>query len=122
MYTNKHIPVLKTEAIEALNVRDNLNYIDVTFGVGGYSEAILKQAKCSLLAIDKDPNVYKYAKKLKEKYKKRFSFVTEDFKKLESIIDKKKHLAVNGGIVADLGVSSLQLDVITTIETIPDIP
>ena len=110
MYTHRHIPVLKTEAIQALNVRDNLNYIDVTFGVGGYSEAILKQAKCSLLAIDKDPNVYKYAKKLKEKYKNRFSFVTKDFKNLESIIDKKKHIAVNGGIVADLGISSLQLD------------
>ena len=49
----QHIPVLIKEAIEALNVRDNLNYIDATFGGGGYSEEILKKANCNLLSIDK---------------------------------------------------------------------
>ena len=39
----KHIPVMKNEAVEALNVRDNLNYVDATFGQGGYSEEILKK-------------------------------------------------------------------------------
>ena len=37
---SQHIPVMSSEAIEALNVRDNLDYIDVTFGGGGYSEEI----------------------------------------------------------------------------------
>ena len=105
----KHIPVMKNEAVEALNVRDNLNYVDATFGQGGYSEEILKKANCTLLAIDKDPSVLDYAKKLK-KYKKRFSFVNEDFAKLESIVKKNKNKTITGGIIADLGVSSIQLD------------
>lgn len=106
----KHIPVMIDQAIDALKVRDNLNYIDATFGMGGYSEAILKKANCNLLAIDKDPSVNKFAKTLKEKYKKRFSFINQDFNKLKSILEKKKKSHINGGIIADLGVSSMQID------------
>ena len=110
MMINQHIPVMINEAIEALNVRDNLNYIDATFGGGGYSEEILKKANCNLLSIDKDPTVKNYAKKLKVKYKKRFTFVNDDFENLESIIKENNKTLVSGGIVADLGVSSFQLD------------
>ena len=66
MTISQHIPVMIKEAIEALNVRDNLDYIDATFGGGGYSKEILEKADCNLLSIDKDPNVKNYAKKLKE--------------------------------------------------------
>ena len=107
---NQHTPVMIKEAIEALNVRDNLDYIDVTFGGGGYSEEILKKADCNLLSIDKDPTVKKYANKLKVKYKKRFTFVKNDFANLENIIKENNKSTVSGGIVADLGVSSFQLD------------
>ena len=69
MTISQHIPVMIKEAIEALNVRDNLDYIDATFGGGSYSEEILKKADCKLLSIDKDPTVKNYAKKLKVKYK-----------------------------------------------------
>ena len=110
MVISQHIPVMIKEAIEALNVRDNLNYIDATFGGGGYSEEILKKADCKVLSIDKDPNVKNYAKKLKVKYKKRFTFVNNDFENLESIIKDNNKTSVSGGIVADLGVSSFQLD------------
>ena len=44
------------------------DYVDVTFGGGGYSEEILKKANCNLISIDKDPTVNNYAKKLKFKY------------------------------------------------------
>jgi 16S rRNA (cytosine1402-N4)-methyltransferase len=101
---------MSSEAIEALNVRDNLDYIDVTFGGGGYSEEILKKANCNLLSIDRDPTVKNFAKKLKVKYKKRFTFVNDNFENLETIIKKNNKTFVSGGIVADLGVSSFQLD------------
>ncbi len=110
MTISQHIPVMMKEAIEALNVRDNLDYIDATFGGGGYSEEILKKADCNLLSIDKDPNVKNYAKKIKVKYKKRFTFVNDDFGNLESIIKENNKTLVSGGLVADLGVSSFQLD------------
>ena len=91
----KHIPVMMKEAIEALNIRDNLDYIDATFGGGGYSEEILKRADCKLLSIDKDPTVKNYANKLKIKYKKKFTFVNDDFENLESIIkENNKPLVV----------------------------
>ena len=109
MMISQHIPVMMKEAIEALNVRDNLDYIDVTFGGGGYSEEILKKANCNLLSIDKDPAVKKYAKQLKIKFKKRFTFINDDYENLESIIEENKKL-VSGGIVADLGVSAFQID------------
>lgn len=110
MINSTHIPVMMTQAIQALNVRDNLDYVDATFGRGGYSKAILDKANCNLLSIDKDSHVKKYAEQIKIKYKKRFTFVNSDFVKLESIIKKNKKNFINGGIVADLGVSSMQLD------------
>ena len=110
MINSIHIPVMMSEAIKALNVRDNLDYVDATFGRGGYSQAILDKAKCNLLSIDKDSHVKKYAKQLEIKYKKRFSFTNSDFTELESIVKKHKKVSINGGIVADLGVSSMQLD------------
>ena len=89
MTNSTHIPVMMTQAIQALNIRDNLDYVDATFGRGGYSQAILDRANCNLLSIDKDLHVIKHAKQLKSKYKKRFSFINSDFVKLESIIKKK---------------------------------
>ncbi|MAJ24569.1 MAG: 16S rRNA (cytosine(1402)-N(4))-methyltransferase [Rickettsiales bacterium] len=110
MLATKHIPVMMDKAIDALNVRDDLNYIDVTFGMGGYSEAILEKAKCNLLALDKDSYVSGFAKKIKNKYKKRFSFINKDFNSLDNILERRKSISINGGIVADLGVSSMQID------------
>ena len=110
MIISQHTPVMIKEAIEALNIRDKLDYIDVTFGGGGYSEEILKKANCNLLSIDKDPTVKNYARKLKVKYKKRFTFVNSDFANLEQIIEENNKTLISGGIVADLGVSSFQLD------------
>lgn len=110
MTTSQHTPVMIKEAIEALNIRDKLDYIDVTFGGGSYSEEILKKANCKLLSIDKDPTVKRYAKKLEIKYKKRFTFSNNDFANLETIIKENNKTLISGGIVADLGVSSFQLD------------
>ena len=94
MIISQHIPVMMKEAIKALNVRDNLDYIDATFGGGGYSEEILKKADCNLLSIDKDPIVKNYAKKLKVKYKKRFNFVNDDFENIYKGQVSKSGIAV----------------------------
>ena len=67
MIISQHIPVMMKEAIEALNVRDNLDYIDATFGGGSYSEEILKKANCNLLSIDKDPICKKLCQEIKVK-------------------------------------------------------
>ncbi len=43
------------EVLETLAPRDQETYIDATFGAGGYSHAILNQAKCFVVAMDRDP-------------------------------------------------------------------
>ncbi len=105
-----HEPVLLKEALDALNVRKNLLYVDATFGLGGYSKEILKKNECNLIAIDRDPDVEKYSLDLRKNYKKKFDFVLESFSKLETILKRKKIEGISGGIVADLGMSNLQIE------------
>ena len=61
-----HNPVMIKEAIEYLNIRNNYLYIDATFGLGGYTKEILKKNDCTVIAIDRDPDVKKYSKFLKK--------------------------------------------------------
>ena len=51
-----HLPVMLSEVIQALNPRNGANYIDGTFGGGGYTRAILEAADCRVLGIDRDPD------------------------------------------------------------------
>jgi 16S rRNA (cytosine1402-N4)-methyltransferase len=71
---NQHIPVLLEETINALAIKEEEFYIDATFGLGGYSKAILEQNNCKVLAIDRDPEAIQIAQQLKERYRNRFFF------------------------------------------------
>ena len=65
MHNLYHKPVMLDQAIDSLNIRANLNYVDATFGMGSYTMSILEKAKCKLISIDQDPEVLIYAKKIK---------------------------------------------------------
>ncbi len=108
-YRTKHIPVLLNETIKALCIRNKELYVDATFGVGGYTNEILKKNSCSVLAIDRDPEAKMYSDYYKGKYKNRFFFQTGKFSDVEKILNSQKIDKV-AGIVFDLGVSSPQLD------------
>jgi len=110
MHNLYHKPVMLDQAIDSLNIRANLNYVDATFGMGGYTKSILEKAQCKLISIDQDPDVLIYAKKIKEKYNKNFSFITDSFKNITSIVNSKNLNGINGGIIADLGFSSMQIE------------
>ena len=105
----QHIPVLLDEVINALSVRDDEFYIDATFGLGGYTKAILDKNNCKVLSIDRDPETIAQAQRIQEKYKNRFLFQNGNFSQIENFLEHFK-IGKVAGIVFDLGVSSPQLD------------
>ena len=101
-----HKPVLLQEVLKALNPKDGDIFVDATFGGGGYTEAILQIAKCKVIALDRDETVLPKAQELKLKYGERFEFISTTFSSIdEAILNAKVD-----GIVADFGVSSMQID------------
>jgi 16S rRNA (cytosine1402-N4)-methyltransferase len=106
--TAYHQPVMLAECLDALNIQPSGTYVDVTFGGGGHSRAILDRLGPTgrLLAFDQDADARVNAKAFDDK---RFTFIEANFRHL------KKYLRLHGikqvdGILADLGVSSHQLD------------
>jgi 16S rRNA (cytosine1402-N4)-methyltransferase len=102
-----HKPVMLQESVEALAIKPEGIYVDVTFGGGGHSALIAsKLTTGKLFGFDQDPDAEKEAEKLESKV---FTFVKANFRYL------KKYLRLYGvkqvdGILADLGVSSYQFD------------
>lgn len=104
-----HTPVLLDEVIQNLNIKDGGVYVDGTFGAGGYSREILKQANCKLYAIDRDPNVAKTAEEFKQEFGDRFELLQGCFGDMQRLL-KENGVDKVDGIVLDIGVSSMQID------------
>ncbi|TFV96121.1 16S rRNA (cytosine(1402)-N(4))-methyltransferase RsmH [Algoriphagus kandeliae] len=100
-----HIPVMLAQCTEGLAINPNGVYVDVTFGGGGHSREILKHLDNGhLYGFDQDPDAE--ANAIEDD---RFTFVAANFR------DIKKFLRLYGvrevdGILADLGISSHQID------------
>ena len=105
----QHIPVLLDEVINALSLTEDEIYVDATFGLGGYTKAILSKKNCKVIAIDRDPKTKIVADNLKKNFIDRLYFFNGKFSNLEKFLEKLKVYKV-GGVVFDLGVSSPQLD------------
>jgi 16S rRNA (cytosine1402-N4)-methyltransferase len=104
-----HIPVLLEETINALSVKNDKFYIDATFGLGGYTRAILERKNCKVLGVDRDPDVTTVAEAIKVDFKNRFYFKNARFSQIEQLLEPSRIKKV-AGIVFDLGVSSPQID------------
>lgn len=104
-----HIPVLFEETINSLNITPNGIYVDCTAGGGGHSSAILERlGEGRLIAVDRDPEAIETLKK-KFGDDPRVTIVHNNFFNIKSILADLGIPAVNG-VLADLGVSSHQLD------------
>ncbi len=105
-----HIPVLFTETVEALNVRKGGTYVDCTAGGGGHSAEIAAQMGETgrLIAIDRDPDAISV---LNDRFKndERITIVQDNFINIKQILQNYAAGRADG-ILADLGVSSHQLD------------
>ena len=104
----RHLPVLLSEMLAALQVRSGGVYLDATFGGGGYGRAILQAGAGRLFAIDRDPAAVACGHELAAACS-RFTMLDGRFGDMAAL------LAAHGvrrldGVVLDLGVSSMQLD------------
>lgn len=104
-----HTTVLLNEAIEFLSPQPGKLYVDATLGLGGHSEAILDIPETNVIGIDQDAEAIKFAEKRLKKYGGRIQIAPANFAELKSVL---ANLGIDriDGIIADLGVSSLQLD------------
>lgn len=102
-----HLPVMLNECIEGLSIDPAGVYVDVTFGGGGHSRAIMEHlgAEGRLLAFDQDADAL--ANALDDD---RFTLIHENFRYMKSFLRLQGVRRVDG-IIADLGVSSHQFDV-----------
>ena len=107
----KHEPVLLQEIIEALRPpREDAVFVDATVGLGGHAEGLLRvHRRLRLLAIDRDPEALERSRERLSPFADRVTFVQGRHEQLIEIL-KQLSIATIGGLLADLGVSSMQLD------------
>lgn len=105
-----HYSVMLDECIDGLNIKEDGIYCDLTLGGGGHSEKIAQKLKNGrLICVDTDITAIKAASVRLDKYRDRITFVNNNFKNIEDILEE---LGVEklDGVLIDLGVSSFQLD------------
>jgi 16S rRNA (cytosine1402-N4)-methyltransferase len=107
---NLHRSVLLAEVIELIGANRGGLFVDTTLGLGGHAEAILDSSPVNkVIAIDQDEQAMDLAKPRLEKFGGRITFVHANFASIKDVLQSMGHDKVDG-ILADLGVSSLQLD------------
>lgn len=107
---NIHVSVLPVETIELLNAAIGGLFVDATLGLGGHTELILNAAdKNRVIALDQDARAIEIAKERLARFGDRVTFVHSNFSQLRTVLRAMDVDKVDG-ILADLGVSSLQLD------------
>jgi 16S rRNA (cytosine1402-N4)-methyltransferase len=105
-----HIPVMLEQCIEALHINPQGIYVDATAGMGGHSLRIAEQLTTGkLICIDKDAQAQEICKQNLASQGEKVSYVHSDFRTIETALSSLGIEKVDG-ILADLGVSSLQLD------------
>ena len=105
-----HQSVLLAESVEMLAPENGGIFVDGTLGLGGHTEAILETSpNTKVIGIDQDTEAIAYAKKRLERFGERFEIYHANFSEIAEVLREAKVEKVDG-VLADLGVSSLQLD------------
>ena len=107
---NLHAPVLPTEVLEYLKPSGGEIFVDATLGLGGHTEKILKNSlDAKIIGIDQDAEAISFARERLEKFEDRIRIFHENFSAVKDVLVQAEIEKVDG-ILADLGVSSLQFD------------
>lgn len=105
-----HYTVMKNEAVDALNCRDGLIYVDCTLGGGGHSELILQRISPNgrLFSFDIDDDAIEYASERLKNYKN-LTIVKDSYVNIKSVMKSYGIEKITGGVLLDLGASYHQL-------------
>ncbi len=107
---NLHLPVMLAESLAALNAAAGGLFVDATLGMGGHSEGILQASPHNrVIGLDRDAEAIALAQQRLAKFGERFTATHTDYRHIKQALLEKGLTSVNG-IIADLGVSSYQLD------------
>ena len=105
-----HTPVMLGEVLEWLRVKPDGTYIDATAGAGGHSQAIAERLRSGrLISLDRDAQALELARERLNRFGERVKLVAAPFSRIAEVV---RELGIPGvdGVLADLGVSSMQLD------------
>ncbi|TET06964.1 16S rRNA (cytosine(1402)-N(4))-methyltransferase RsmH [Candidatus Dependentiae bacterium] len=107
---SRHKPVLVDKVLYYLNLQPGKIYLDVTFGSGGHTRAILeKEPQCDVVAMDWDAQILeKYGPPLKAEFEDRLRLLWGNFALLYKIA-KRERIGPFDGILADFGTSLIQI-------------
>lgn len=104
-----HVPVLLDEVRSLLQPERGGTFVDCTVGLAGHARMLLESGATRLIGIDRDPDALAIARTTLEGFGDRVTLVHADYRDLGGVLDTEGVTAVSG-VLADLGVSSMQLD------------
>jgi 16S rRNA (cytosine1402-N4)-methyltransferase len=104
-----HEPVLVEEVLTLLRPRQEGVYVDATVGLGGHAAAILAAGAGRLIGIDRDPVAVAEARERLARWGERVALVHDAYERIGDVL-AARGIARADGVLADLGVSSMQLD------------
>ena len=105
----RHAPVLVAEVVAALAPRPDGAYVDCTLGLGGHTAALLAAGAGRVIGIDRDEQAIAIARGRLGSDVDRVEFVHADYRELPRVL-RERGIERVSGVMADLGVSSMQLD------------
>lgn len=105
----RHAPVMPAEVLSFLAPRADGLYVDCTVGLGGHTEALLDAGAGRVIGLDRDERALDHARARLAGYAARVELVHADYRTLPDVL-RARQIATIDGALADLGVSSMQID------------
>ena len=104
-----HVPVMPAEVVGFLRPRHGGLFVDCTVGLGGHARALLEAGASRLLGLDRDRDALAIAHTTLAPWSDRVELVHADYRTIDEVLAARQIAQVDG-VLADLGVSSLQFD------------
>ena len=104
-----HVPVLASEVLHHLQPERGDLFVDCTVGLGGHTRALLEAGAARTIGLDRDRQALEAARATLAPWADRVELVHADYRAIEDVLDRR-HVPLVDGALADLGVSSFQLE------------